>query len=176
MSSNTATRIGSQLRHSTLKNRLGDAGGRTKPVLPAAYIVGLTDGEGCFYVNLWKSASYRAGAGVQLQFHIKLNERDRELLENVCNTLNCRAVYYQKETRANHTQCFRYTVNSHRDIVGVIIPFFQQHPLQSASKRSSFEIFCKIAQLVKQGQHLTKEGLEAIRALKTDMNHKTGLA
>lgn len=174
---NTATRrVGSQLRHSTSNNHLGDFKGRTKPVLPAAYIVGLTDGEGCFYVNVWKSSAYRAGAGVQLQFHIKLNERDRGLLESVRDSLNCGSVYYQKETRANHTQCFRYTVNSHRDIVGEIIPFFQQNPLQSASKRLSFNIFCQIADLVKQGKHLTEEGLERIRALKEKMNHKTGLA
>lgn len=162
----------SQLRHSTSVL----TGGRTKPVLSAEYVVGLTDGEGCFYVGISESSAYLAGASVQLQFHIKLNERDRELLKSVCNVLKCGAVYYQKETRANHTQCFRYTVNSHSDIIGKIIPFFQKYPLQSSSKCLSFEIFCRIAKLVEQGRHLTKTGVEEIRALKLMMNHKTGLA
>jgi len=164
--------IRSQLRHSTPTI----IGGRTKPVLAAEYVVGLTDGEGCFYVNIKKSSAYRAGAGIQLQFHIKLNERDKELLDSVCEKLECGAVYYQKEQRVNHTQCYRYTVNSHRDIIGKIIPFFQKHPLQSASKSLSFETFCKIANLVQQEKHLTQEGIQEIQLLKAMMNHKTGLA
>ncbi len=37
----------SQLRHSNPELNLGR---RTKPTVSADYIVGLTDGEGCFYV------------------------------------------------------------------------------------------------------------------------------
>jgi aspartate ammonia-lyase len=85
-------------------------------------------------------------------------------------------VYYQKETRANHTQCYRYTVNSQRDIVNVIIPFFQRYPLQLPSKRSSFQTFCKIVELIKRKRHLTKEGLDEIRTLKATMNQRIGSA
>jgi len=38
--------------------------GRTKPIVSADYIVGLTDGEGCFYVNTWESSAYKSGWGV----------------------------------------------------------------------------------------------------------------
>ena len=164
----------SQLRHSTKFSI--ESLGRTKPVLPAEYIVGLTDGEGCFYVNISKLPAYLAGFRVQLQFHIKLNELDKNLLEAVCESIGCGGVYRQKETRANHAQCFRYSVNSHRDIIQTITPFFRKYPLQSSSKRLSFEIFCQIANLVKQEQHLTQKGIEKIRALKDKMNHRTGLA
>lgn len=151
--------------------------GRTKPIVPAMYIVGLTDGEGCFYVNLGKSAAYRAGWRVQLHFHLKLQARDRELLEKVCNTLQCGNVYFQSETRSNHTQCYRYSVSAWRDIQQYVIPFFTKYPLQTVSKRESFRIFCQIANLVHQGAHLTPEGIERIRALKIVMNQKNvGLA
>lgn len=150
---------------------------RTLPTVSNDYVVGLTDGEGCFYVNIWKSSAYKAGAGVQLHFHLKMQERDRELLEAVRNTLGCGAVYLQKETRANHCQCYRYTVSAQRDILDTVIPFFKKHPLQSASKRANFELFCQIAELVEQGKHLTVEGIEEIRELKARMNQKTvGLA
>ena len=106
-----------------------------------------------------------------------MQERDRELLEMVRNTIGCGAVYFQKEQRANHCQCYRYTVSAQRDILNTVIPFFKQYPLQSASKRANFEIFCQIANLVKEGKHLTVEGLEEIRTLKAHMNLKTvGLA
>src|SRR3989338_455003 len=146
--------------------------GRTKPTVSKEYVVGLTDGEGCFHVNLWKCSAYKAGYGIQVHFHIKMQERDRGLLEKVKNTLMCGSVYYQKETRPNHCQCYRYTVNSHRDILRIIIPFFKKNPLQSVSKQNSFKIFCEIAEMVKKGEHLTKDGVEKIRILKTQMNQK----
>jgi hypothetical protein len=124
-----------------------------------------------------KSSLYRAGHRVQLHFHLKMQERDRELLEKVKNTIGCGAVYFQKEQRANHCQCYRYTVSSEKDIQETVIPFFKQYPLQSASKGASFKIFCDIAALVKEGAHLNAEGIERIRVLKSHMNQKTaGLA
>ncbi|MDQ5949494.1 MAG: hypothetical protein QG589_620 [Patescibacteria group bacterium] len=151
--------------------------GRTKPIVSKDYVVGLTDGEGCFYVNIWKSSSYKAGFGVQLHFHLKMQEKDKPLLEKIRNTLDCGAVYFQKEQRRNHCQCFRYTVSSQKDIFEKVIPFFQKNPLQSVSKSRSFGVFYKIAYLVKSGQHLKKTGISKIRGLKLQMNQKTiGLA
>jgi hypothetical protein len=151
--------------------------GRTKPVVANEYVVGLTDGEGCFYVNTWKSSAYKAGYGVQLHFHLKMQEKDKPLLEKIKNTLDCGAVYFQKEKRLNHCQCYRYTVSSQKDIFERVIPFFQKYPLQSVSKFASFKIFCQIAHLVKTGEHLKETGIEKIRVLKLQMNQKTtGLA
>src|SRR3989338_1853159 len=113
-----------------------------------------------------KYPAYRAGTRVQMHFHLKMQERDRELLEKVRNTLNCGTVYYQKEQRVNHTQCYRYTVSSHAEIFNKIIPFFHRHPLQSVSKRKSFKIFCQIADLLKTRRHLTEKGIDRIRLLK----------
>ena len=151
--------------------------GRTKPTVSGEYIAGLTDGEGCFFVNIWKTPTYRAGAQVQMHFHIKMQERDRGLLERVRNTLQCGEVYFQKEVRTNHCQCYRYTVSSRKDIVSKIIPFFKQNSLQTASKRSNFKLFCQIARLLEKDVHKTAKGIEIIRALKVQMNQKTvGLA
>ena len=146
--------------------------GRTKPIVSKEYVVGLADGEGCFYVNVWKSPLYRMGAGVQMHFHLKMQESDKDLLEKVRNTLDCGAVYFQKEQRANHCQCYRYTVSSQEDILGKLIPFFKKYPLQSSSKRKNFEIFCQIARLLKTKKHLTENGIQEIRRLKALMNLK----
>ena|SRR3989338_2365086 len=151
--------------------------GRTKPIVSGDYVAGLTDGEGCFFVNIWKTPAYRARAQVQMHFHIKMQERDRELLERVRNTLQCGEVYYQKEVRTNHCQCYRYTVSSRKDILSKIIPFFKQYPLRSASKRANFKFFCQIARLLERDVHKTAEGVEIVRSLKKQMNQKTiGLA
>ncbi len=163
----------SQLSHSTPIL----IGGRTKPEVSADYIVGLTDGEGCFYVNVSDSARYRNSTRVGLNFHIKLSAKDRSLLEKIKRTFRCGNVYFQKEKRKNHTQCYRYTVASHRDIIGVIVPFFSKHSLQSDSKKENFELFRKVSEKVKEKKHLTKQGIEEIRKIKRKMNQRTsGLA
>ncbi len=151
--------------------------GRTKPIVSNEYVVGLTDGEGCFHVSMVNYATYTSGVRVQMHFHIKMQEKDRPLLEKIKNTLGCGAVYFQKEKRANHCQCYRYTVYSQKDILTKIIPFFIKYPLQSVTKNKSFKAFRGIAKLVDKRAHLTTKGIGQIKLLKAKMNQKTiGLA
>ena len=146
---------------------------RTKPLVSADYIVGLTDGEGCFYVRVQPPYNKFGGARVQLNFFIKVQQADKAMLEKVKKALGCGMVYFQKENRQNHSQCYRYTVNSHRDIIGIIIPFFQTHCLQGKTKQNNFKLFCKIAELVERGKHLSQYGLNKIVNLKSQMNLRT---
>ncbi len=141
-------------------------------MVSADYIVGLTDGEGCFYVLVKPPFNRQGGAMVQLSFLIKVQAQDKEMLEKVRDALGCGAVYYQHETRTNHAQCYRYTVNSHRDVLGTIIPFFKAHQLQGNSKQKNFELFCEIAKAVENGAHHTRDGLRRIIALKSQMNRR----
>ncbi len=140
-------------------------------MISADYIVGLTDGEGCFYINVREPNKKYLGskAGVETHFYIKLREDDRKLLENVKNFLKCGAVYFQKEKRINHSQCYRYEINSQKDIHGVLIPFFDKNSLQS-EKKKNYLIFRKIAMMVKNNLHHTKNGLKKIKQLKSHMN------
>ncbi len=165
----------SQLRHSTRSERdvVFSGWGRAKPMVSADYIVGLTDGEGCFYVLVRPPYNRNGGAMVQLRFFIKVQEGDKDILEKVRSTLDCGSVYFQNEMRVNHTQCYRYTVGSHRDIFGKIIPFFRTHPLHANSKSRNFKIFCNVAALVLRGAHHTKDGISKIQKLKSQMNHRT---
>lgn len=125
----------SQLSYSTRPHLQKLWRGRTKPIVSPDYIVSLTDGEGCFYALVRPPYNHKGGAIVQLNFFIKVREDDKEMLEKVRNTFQCGAVYFQHETRKNHTQCYRYTVLSHEDILKKIIPFFENHPLRSSSKK-----------------------------------------
>src|SRR5258708_33955235 len=116
----------SQLSHSTSSNLEG----RTKPVVSLDYIVGLTDGEGCFYVNI-QAPTPRGRNRVQTHFCLKVRIEDQPMLEAVKSTLGCGGVYFQAESRPNHTPCCRYGVCKRQDIREVIIPLFITHPLQS---------------------------------------------
>ena len=147
--------------------------GRTKPLsVSADYVVGLTDGEGCFYVNLRKSPRYRIGMMVQLHFHLKMQASDKGVLRQVKMLLGCGGVYYQHENRPNHAQCYRFTVASHRDILGKIVPFFKKYPLRTNTKRKNFLLFCRVAAIVESKKHLTLRGLSQIARLKKLMNQR----
>ena len=169
----TLKSAGSQLRHSTVAPKKFRCSGRTKPIVSNDYIVGLTDGEGCFYALVRPPFNRNGGGLVQLNFFIKVKEQDKKVLEKIRNTLKCGYVYFQHERRKNHTQCYRYTVSSHKDILNRIIPFFQKHPLQSKSKQKSFGIFCRIAEMVRKGKHHKRNGIQIIRKLKNAMNYRT---
>lgn len=140
-------------------------------MLSADYIVGLTDGEGCFYVNIrprdkrWPNSK----EGAETHFYLKMREKEFRLLNEVKRFFKCGAVYHQKEKRKNHTPCYRYEINSQENIHRVLIPFFDKYPLQS-SKRKDYLIFRKIAQMVREKRHKTQEGIREILRLKLQMN------
>ena len=120
----------SQLSHSTQSEKLR---GRTKPVVTPEYIVGLTDGEGCFYVHIRPARSATGRPTVEAHFYIKVKAEDRPMLEKVQDALGCGAIYFQKEQRLNHTHCVRFEVNNRADIRRTIIPLFRNYPLQSVN-------------------------------------------
>ena len=158
----------SQLRHSTQLSW-----GRTKPKITAEYIVGLVDGEGCFYVlvqNLEnKSKNY---VKAQTHFHLKMKEDDLELLCSLRDYFGCGTVQKQPDKRPNHVDCYRYTVSSNKDVHDIIIPFFLSNQLKS-SKYKDFLIFKTISDMIYLGVHLNDKGLEEIRDLKMQMNFGT---
>src|SRR3989344_464922 len=162
----------SQQRRSTSSSLKERSGGRTKPVISPEYIAGLTDGEGCFYVNLRLAKTKKASPTVETHFYIKVRKEDKPMLEAVKLALGCGAIYFQKEKRLNHTKCYRYEVNSRHDIREKIIPLFTDYQLLSL-KRNDFRIFAQISQMVDRKEHQTEAGFEKIRQLKSQMNYRT---
>jgi hypothetical protein len=141
-------------------------------MISADYVVGLTDGEGCFYVNV-RDRNSKWSPKVETHFYIKLREDNKALLEEVKDYFGCGAVYYQSESRPNHSPCYRFEINSHRDVLGVVIPFFEHYPLHG-TKKADFAIFRKVALAVERKEHTTVEGLNEIVILKQQMkNHRT---
>jgi len=140
-------------------------------MVSADYIVGLTDGEGCFYINIRPKDKLKWGNSViETHFYIKLREDHLKLLTEVKQKFGCGAIYFQNEKRINHNSCYRFEINSQKDIHEILIPFFEKHPLHGP-KKTSFFFFKKIARLVRDKEHLSEEGLNKIRLLKEKMNH-----
>ncbi|MEM4188767.1 MAG: LAGLIDADG family homing endonuclease [Candidatus Hadarchaeum sp.] len=142
-------------------------------MLTPDYVVGLVDGEGSFtvYVRNPDSKDVRKRrTKVEPKFYLKLIERDKEILYRLKDFFGCGSVYFQRDRRKNHQNCYRYEVTKRKDLEEKIIPFFKKHPLKLASKRKDFEIFCQIMKEIKKGTHLTKAGLKRLYILKEQMH------
>lgn len=149
-------------------------GGREKPgCLSEDYIVGLTDGEGCFYVET-RVPDKTHGSRVELHFFVKLREDELPLLQKVQEFFGCGGIYYQKEYRLNQSACYRFGITSQNDLHTKLIPFFDKHPLQS-QKIKNYLLFRQIAFMVRDGEHKSVEGFEKIKQLKSQMNRRGSL-
>ena len=142
-------------------------------MLSKDYIVGLVDGEGSFttYVrNLAESKEVIRRVRIEPRFYIKLIERDKSVLDDLRKYFKCGNVYFQRDNRKNHQHCYRYEVSNRKDLETIIIPFFKKNKLCFPSKRHDFQIFCKIMNAIKRGEHLTDVGLRNLYQLKQLMH------
>lgn len=126
------------------------------------WLAGFVSGEGCFYVRVFKSNTTKEGWAIQLVFIVVQHYRDKELLQSLMEYFNCGRAYRSKEA-------FTFQVTKFSDLNRKIIPFFVKYPIKGI-KAKDFEDFCKVAELMQNKVHLTKEGLELIRKIKAGMN------
>ena len=142
-------------------------------MLDKNYIVGLVDGEGSFSVyvrNPKDRKKTKRRVIVEPRFYLKLQEGDKKILWELKKFFRCGNVYFQKDIRKNHKDCYRYEVANRSDLIKIIIPFFKKYPLRIPSKKKDFKIFCEIMRKIEQKEHLTDEGLSQIYQLKQQMH------
>lgn len=138
-------------------------------MLDPNYIVGFTDGEGCFSITINRNGQRLPE--VRLLFEIELREDDRDILEQIQESLGCGNIYHLQYARYEKWRPHvKYKVSNFQDIYNKIIPFFKRYPLR-AKKLQSFESFCQVAEIIKTKGHLSQEGIDKIRALR----HKDSL-
>lgn len=130
------------------------------------YITGFTDAEGCFNLIISKTSSASIGFRVQIRYVLELHVKDIALLEIINNYFGG----IGKITIPNKRESARLTIVSLNHIVNIMIPHFEKYPLQSA-KRIDFELWKRCVNLMKQGKHLTQEGLEQIVSIKAAINY-----
>ena len=127
--------------------------------IPNSYwLAGFTSGEGCFDISVVKSRN------VEMRFRITQHVRDEALLVSLISYLGCG--HYSKSKGNNYGQ---YKSSKFSDILNNIIPFFKQYPVLGV-KAEDFEDWCKVADIIKAGNHLTSSGLAEISQIKKGMN------
>jgi len=137
------------------------------------YIIGLVDGEGSFTVyvkNPGLSTPRKRRARIEPKFYLKLVEKDKAVLYELKKFFHCGNVYFQKDKRKNHQNCYRYEVANRNDLKKIIIPFFRKYKPKLKSRGNDFKIFCEIMKRIDRGDHLTEKGLSGLYEIKSKMH------
>jgi len=142
--------------------------------LDPKYIVGLVDGEGSFTVYIRNidiiDKKVKRRVMVEPKFYLKLIEKDKDILYRLQQFFGCGSVYFQKDSRPNHQNCYRYEVYRKDDLTNIVIPFFKKHKLQLVSKRKDFDTFCILLGMINRKEHSTNDGLRKMFAIKQTMH------
>ncbi len=132
--------------------------------LDAQWIVGFVDGEGCFHVALNKQTKMTLGWQVLPEFRVVQHKRDEAVLYRIRETFGCGVVCTNNGDRKE------LRVRGLENLIK-IVEFFKEHQLHTV-KAQSFEFFSQIITIMKEGKHLTQEGLHEIAHLASLMNTK----
>ena len=136
--------------------------------LNAQWIVGFVDGEGCFHIGINKNQEMKLGVQVLPEFTVVQHQVDEQVLYALKTYFGCGVV------RKNHGTRLCYRVRGQENLRNKIVPFFEKHQLKTR-KRIDFAKFRRVLLLMEKREHLTADGLEKIRQIKTTMNSTTFL-
>lgn len=85
------------------------------------WLAGFPTGEGCFFVNVYKSSTNKTGLQIRLFFGLVQHSRDNELMRSFVEYFKCGIFYSPKGDMAG-----RFQVSKFSDIVGKILAFFSR--------------------------------------------------
>lgn len=135
---------------------------KTTPPEIGWYLAGFADGEGSFNVSFRPRSDYSFPWKVSLCFNI--SQRDSVILSLYKKHLGCGTM------RQRRDGVWYYEVNNLTAIVENVIPFFERFHFLSAKKKRDFAKFKKLARLLQEGRHRTREGVEEVLEIRREMN------
>ena len=151
-------------------NPLGAGDQQERPGLEQ-WVVGFVDGEGCFSISVVRNRLCRLGWQVQHEFSVTQAATSRPALELFIRFFGCGSVIENKRNDDHRGPMLRFSVKRRSDLVGTIVPFFEQHPLITAKSRD-FERFASVLCWMQEGAHLTEAGLRRIARETEQMNRR----
>ena len=128
------------------------------------YVTGLSDVEASFILSIYKKKDSKTGWQVQPVFAIHMHIKDIDLLKSIQSFFGVGVLVSSKTTNSA-----RYSVNSLKDLINIIIPHFDKYPLLT-QKRADFFLFKSAVLLIEQKKHLTVGGLHEIVNIRASMN------
>ena len=135
------------------------------------WVVGFVDGEGCFSISVVRNPGCRLGWQVQHEFAVTQAVPSRAALEYLVEVFGCGRIVEQHCADNHRDRLLRFSVKRRIDLVETVTPFFEVNPLRTA-KKSDFERFASVLQLMQASAHLSEEGLRHIASITEEMNRR----
>jgi len=135
-----------------------------KLILNPWFITGFVDAEGSFVVNILQNSERRIGFLVLAYFEIAVNEKDRDILIEIQKYFGVGNISFN----SSDNTC-KLKVSDLDSLSNIIIPHFHKYYLLT-KKRSDFELFKRVVEIMKGGGHLNLKGLQEIVNIKASLN------
>jgi hypothetical protein len=103
---------------------------------------------------------------VYCRFHIAQHSKDIELMELFTKFFDCGVVHLRSNLVTPRCD---FIVQDTTSLLGKIIPHFDQYPILNL-KQKDYICFKKSMLILKLKEHLTREGLDKIKALSFERN------
>ena len=126
------------------------------------YLAGFADGEGSFNVSFRKRKDYAMPWKVSLCFNV--SQKDKVILALFKRHLGCGTLRGRKDG------VWYFEVNNFNAIEENVIPFFNRFGFLSAKKKRDFSKFRQMARIIREGDHLSKSGIQSLLDIRKDMN------
>lgn len=127
------------------------------------FVTGFIDGEGCFSINIISCKKSKTGWRVQLFFEIHLDAKDKAILEQIQIYFGGIGRIYQYRNSG-----VKFAIFTAKELQ-VIVNHCEKYPLIT-QKRGDFELWKKVLKLFLDKEHLIKDGLHKIVAIKASVN------
>ena len=127
------------------------------------WISGFISAEGNFDVRI-PSTNSKLGYRVQLRFRISQHSRDIRLMEKIVEYFGSGKIY-----KYGGKSAISLTIVDFADITNIIIPFLNKNPIIGI-KLYDYLDWSKIHSLMVNRGHLTVEGINSIKKIKSGMN------
>ena len=121
------------------------------------WIVGFTDGEGCFSVSTFHNKTCSSGYQTLFEFVITQGISSELSLQQVQIYFGVGHIYINRRHDNHREDILRYCVRRQDDLKKIIIPFFKKYPFVTA-KRQQFEEFC-LKLKIKESSETTRKAL-----------------
>jgi hypothetical protein len=126
------------------------------------FVTGFIDAEGFFWLYTYSNTASKSGWYVFLDFKITLHKKDRDLLDQIKNFFGVGEISKHGEKTIN------YGVRSIKDLQ-LIIKHFDKFTLKT-KKLNDYKLFKLAFDIIKNKEHLTKDGFNKLLSIKSLMN------
>jgi len=128
------------------------------------WFTGMVDGEGSFFIAIWKHPRTKTGVALRPEFSITMHKREKPTLDFIKNNLNM-------GTTNKYKRFASFRVTAFDDCVR-LCKFFSKNQLIS-KKIDDFRLWVECIEKMKRKEHLTKVGIMEIAKIRERMNPKS---